>query len=439
MNKELLHNKLIEWYEQNHRILPWRETDDPYKIWISEIILQQTRVAQGMEYYLRLVDRFPDVESLAAAEEDEVLLYWQGLGYYSRARNLHKAAQLMKNHEIFHQAMRLLGDKARGEKDGEEAIRREGEEARGEEIFDALKSMPGVGDYTAGAIASFAFNLPYPALDGNVYRVLARLYDCEIAFDTTEGKKHFRRLAVELLDRERPRLFNSAIMELGALHCVPTAPDCENCPLNTWCKALDNNTVELLPVRKPRPKVRDRYLEYTIYLTPEKTTLIHQRKGNDIWKHLWEFVETTSVDLKNDNIDNLRLAFGVQVAKNDAQVIGRQHPPLSPKSHELLWGPRTLESYGKADRSTEGRKEHPRAPKGDNSTQHYTTLHHSTQPQAISLTHVLSHQKLHARFVIKNVSELPKIPDTLVVSLSDLDNYAFSRLTLKAIEYLAQG
>ena len=422
MNKELLHNKLIEWYEQNHRILPWRETDDPYKIWISEIILQQTRVAQGMEYYLRLVDRFPDVESLAAAEEDEVLLYWQGLGYYSRARNLHKAAQLMKNHEIFHQAMRLLGDKARGE-----------------EIFAALKSMPGVGDYTAGAIASFAFNLPYPALDGNVYRVLARLYDCEIAFDTTEGKKHFRRLAEELLDRERPRLFNSAIMELGALHCVPTAPDCENCPLNTWCKALDNNTVELLPVRKPRPKVRDRYLEYTIYLTPEKTTLIHQRKGNDIWKHLWEFVETTSVDLKNDNIDNLRLAFGVQVAKNDAQVIGRQHPPLSPKSHELLWGPRTLESYGKADRSTEGRKEHPRAPKGDNSTQHYTTLHHSTQPQAISLTHVLSHQKLHARFVIKNVSELPKIPDTLVVSLSDLDNYAFSRLTLKAIEYLAQG
>ena len=391
MNKELLHNKLIEWYEQNHRILPWRETDDPYKIWISEIILQQTRVAQGMEYYLRLVDRFPDVESLAAAEEDEVLLYWQGLGYYSRARNLHKAAQLMKNHEIFHQAMRLLGDKARGEKDGEEAIRREGEEARGEEIFAALKSMPGVGDYTAGAIASFAFNLPYPALDGNVYRVLARLYDCEIAFDTTEGKKHFRRLAEELLDRERPRLFNSAIMELGALHCVPTAPDCENCPLNTWCKALDNNTVELLPVRKPRPKVRDRYLEYTIYLTPEKTTLIHQRKGNDIWKHLWEFVETTSVDLKNDNIDNLRP------------------------------------------------NQHPRAPKGDNSTQHYTTLHHSTQPQAISLTHVLSHQKLHARFVIKNVSELPKIPDTLVVSLSDLDNYAFSRLTLKAIEYLAQG
>ena len=348
MNKELLHNKLIEWYEQNHRILPWRETEDPYKIWISEIILQQTRVAQGMEYYHRLITRFPDIQSLAQSQEDEVLLYWQGLGYYSRARNLHKAAQLMKNHEIFHQAMRLLGDKARGE-----------------EIFAALKNMPGVGDYTAGAIVSFAFNLPYPALDGNVYRVLSRLYDCEIAFDTTQGKKHFRQLAEELLDKERPRLFNSAIMELGALHCVPTAPDCSTCPLNTWCKALTNNTVELLPVRKPRPKVRDRYLEYTIYIARDKTTLIHQRKENDIWKHLWEF-------------------------------------PLEETTKSFL--PSTGTAY--------------------------------LQRSNLSLTHVLSHQKLHARFIIKNVSELPNIPDTLVVSLSDLDNYAFSRLTLNAIEKL---
>ena len=346
MNKELLHNKLIEWYEQNHRILPWRETDDPYKIWISEIILQQTRVAQGMEYYHRLITRFPDIQSLADSEEDEVLLYWQGLGYYSRARHLHKAALLMKNHAIFHQAMRLLGDKARGE-----------------EIFAALRSMPGVGDYTAGAIASFAFDLPYPALDGNVYRVLSRLYDCEIAFDTTQGKKHFRQLAEELLDKERPRLFNSAIMELGALHCVPTAPDCSTCPLNTWCKALANNTVELLPVRKPRPKVRDRYLEYTIYIARDKTTLIHQRKENDIWKHLWEFV---------------------CAERTGEEAIRRKA-------------------------------------KGEN---------------ILELTHVLSHQKLHARFLIKNVSELPEIPDTVVVSLSDLDNYAFSRLTLKAIEKL---
>ena len=350
MNKHLLYKELEEWYEVNHRILPWRETDDPYKIWISEIILQQTRVAQGMEYYHRLITRFPDIQSLADAEEDEVLLYWQGLGYYSRARNLHKAAQLMKNHEIFHQAMRLLGEKARGE-----------------EIFAALKSMPGVGDYTAGAIASFAFDLPYPALDGNVYRVLSRLYDCEIAFDTTEGKKHFRKLAEDLLDREHPRLFNSAIMELGALHCVPTAPDCPSCPLNKWCKALANNTVELLPVRKPRPKVRDRYLEYTIYITPQRTTLIHQRKGNDIWKHLYEFPVQ-----EIHSLEDAHSGYSLEV-----------------KGEKIL-----------------------------------------------ELTHVLSHQKLHARFVIKKVSELPEIPDTLVVNLSDLDNYAFSRLTLNAIEKL---
>jgi A/G-specific adenine glycosylase len=386
MNKDLLYKELEEWYEMNHRILPWRETDDPYKIWISEIILQQTRVAQGMEYYHRLVTRFPDIQSLADAQEDEVLLYWQGLGYYSRARNMHKAAQQMKDHEMF----KLNNDNINNvatESTPSVAKGKTSELLNPEHIFAALRSMPGVGDYTAGAIASFAFDLPYPALDGNVYRVLSRLYDCEIAFDTTQGKKHFRKLAEDLLDREHPRLFNSAIMELGALHCVPTAPDCPICPLNTWCKALANNTVELLPVRKPRPKVRDRYLEYTIYITPERTTLIHQRKGNDIWKHLWEFVETTSVDsVKNDNIDNLR---------------GNQLPAaLQGSASELS---ELLNPY-----------------------------------KVIELTHVLSHQKLHAKFVIKNVSELPEIPDTVVVSLNDLDNYAFSRLTLKAIETLAQ-
>jgi A/G-specific adenine glycosylase len=370
MNKKLLHDKLIDWYEQNHRILPWRETDDPYKIWISEIILQQTRVAQGMEYYHRLITRFPDIQSLADAKEDEVLLYWQGLGYYSRARNLHKAAQLMKNHEIF----KLNNDNINNLRGNQLSAALNGHSSEllsSEQIFAALRSMPGVGDYTAGAIASFAFDLPYPALDGNVYRVLSRLYDCEIAFDTTQGKKHFRQLAEDLLDRERPRLFNSAIMELGALHCVPTAPDCSTCPLNTWCKALDNNTVELLPVRKPRPKVRDRYLEYTIYITPEKTTLIHQRKGNDIWKHLWEF--------PLEEIDRCAV---------DRVAVDR--------------------TKGTVDRYAE----------------------------VLELTHVLSHQKLHARFVIKNVPELPEIPDTLVVHLSDLDNYAFSRLTLNAIEKL---
>lgn len=227
----------------------------------------------------------------------------------------------------------------------------------------ALRSMPGVGDYTAGAIASFAFNLPYPALDGNVYRVLARLYDCEIAFDTTQGKKHFCQLAEELLDASRPRLFNSAIMELGAIHCTPTSPDCHTCPIQTWCQAYAHHTVELLPVRKPRPKLRERYLDYTIYITPEHTTLIHQRKGNDIWKHLWEFV--------------------------CAERTGEEAIRRKAKGEKIL-----------------------------------------------ELTHVLSHQRLHARFTIKIVSELPAIPDTIVVHLSELDNYAFSRLTLKALSSL---
>ena len=349
LNIALLHSELAHWYEINHRILPWRETSDPYKIWISEIILQQTRVVQGMEYYHRFIERFPDIQTLAAAQEDEVLLYWQGLGYYSRARNLHRAAQQMQEHEIFNHRLKSVND-------GEWRI-------NDEDIFAALRSMPGVGEYTAGAIASFAFNLPYPALDGNVYRVLSRLYDCDIAFDTTEGKKHFRQLAIDLLDRKNARIFNSAIMELGALVCLPAKPLCNECPLQTWCKALENNTVELLPVRKPRAKVKDRYLEYTIYISPDKQTLIHQRKGNDIWKHLWEFVCT----------------------------------------------------------------EHT----GDEAIRRRVK-----DEKALELIHVLSHQKLHARFIVKNVSELPKIPDTLVVSLSNLDNYAFSRLTLNAIEKL---
>lgn len=349
LNIALLHSELAHWYEINHRILPWRETSDPYKIWISEIILQQTRVVQGMEYYHRFIERFSDIQTLAAAQEDEVLLYWQGLGYYSRARNLHRAAQQMQEHEIFNHRLKSVND-------GEWRI-------NDKDIFAALRSMPGVGEYTAGAIASFAFNLPYPALDGNVYRVLSRLYDCEIAFDTTQGKKHFRQLAINLLDRKNARIFNSAIMELGALVCLPSSPMCTECPLSRWCKALENNTVELLPVRKPRAKVKDRYLEYTIYISPDKQTLIHQRKGNDIWKHLWEFVCTEHT--------------GDEAIRRRAK-----------------------------------------------------------DEKALELIHVLSHQKLHARFIVKNVSELPKIPDTLVVSLSNLDNYAFSRLTLNAIEKL---
>lgn len=267
MNKTRLYRRLYHWYEQEHRVLPWRETDDPYKIWVSEIILQQTRVAQGLSYYLRFVEQFPDVHALAAASEDEVLHLWQGLGYYTRARNLHRAARYVAEHGG------IVGGT-----DSNPAAR-----------FRQLCAMPGVGDYTAGAIASFAFDLPYPALDGNVYRVLARLYDCDMAFDTTAGKRYFRQLAEELLDTAHPRLFNSAIMEFGALQCVPQTPDCAACPLQDFCEAYAHHTASLLPVRKARTPLRDRYLNYTLYITREGMTLLHKREAQDIWRHLYEF------------------------------------------------------------------------------------------------------------------------------------------------------
>lgn len=271
MNKSALYTALYRWWKENKRELPWRETTDPYRIWLSEVILQQTRVAQGMEYYIRFTNTYPHVGDLAAADEQEVMRLWQGLGYYSRARNLHKAAKMIAG---------------RGELGAENREQGTGSFPR---TWEELRKLPGIGDYTAGAIAAFAYNLPHPALDGNVYRVLSRLYDCEIPFDSTEGKKHFRQLAEELLDRENPRLFDSAIMELGALQCLPSAPDCEHCPLVGHCLAHENGTVELLPVRKARPKVTERKMKYIIYLDREKKTLIRRRDSNDIWRGLWEF------------------------------------------------------------------------------------------------------------------------------------------------------
>lgn len=261
MTPAALHTALHAWYERNKRVLPWRETTDPYCIWLSEIILQQTRVAQGMDYYHRFVARFPDVRSLAEAREDEVLLLWQGLGYYSRARHLHKAAQM-----IVEQGWLPFPD-----------------------TFDRVLALPGVGEYTAGAIMSFAYDQPYPAADGNVYRVLSRLYDEEEPFDTTAGKKRFRELAWQLLDQAHPRLHNSALMEFGALFCTPSGMDCLHCPIGAYCLANKNQTAELLPIRKPRPTLRDRYLTYTVYRTQDGMTLLHQRTEKDIWQHLYEF------------------------------------------------------------------------------------------------------------------------------------------------------
>lgn len=264
MNKNYLYEQLYRWWESNKRELPWRETTDGYHIWLSEIILQQTRVEQGLPYYQRFVAHYPTVVDLANADEQEVMRLWQGLGYYSRARNMHAAAQKIK----------VEGSRTKNSFPT---------------TWEELKELPGVGDYTAGAIASFAYNLPYPALDGNVYRVLSRLYDCDIPFDTTAGKKHFRALAEELLDTDHPRLFNSAIMEFGALYCAPQKPDCDACPIASCCLGHQHGTAELLPIRKPRPKVMERKMNYIIWLDKDGNTLIRKRTEQDIWRGLWEF------------------------------------------------------------------------------------------------------------------------------------------------------
>lgn len=246
---------LLDWYADNKRDLPWRGTTDPYRIWISEIILQQTRVVQGYEYFLRFIRRFPDVRTLASASEDEVLKYWQGLGYYSRARNLHAAAKSMNG--------------------------------KFPESYQEVRALKGVGDYTAAAICSIAYNMPYAVVDGNVYRVLSRYCGIDVPIDSTEGKKLFAALADEMLDKSRPAAYNQAIMDFGAIQCTPQSPNCMFCPLADSCSALSKGQVMQLPVKQHRTKTSNRYFNY-IYVRMGAYTFIHKRSGNDIWKNLYE-------------------------------------------------------------------------------------------------------------------------------------------------------
>lgn len=247
---------LQEWYAVNKRDLPWRHTQDPYLIWISEIILQQTRVAQGYDYFVRFVRRFPDVKALASASEEEVLKYWQGLGYYSRARNLHAAARSMK------------GVKFPG-------------------TYEEVRALKGVGDYTAAAICSLAYGMPYAVVDGNVYRVLARYFGIDAPIDSGKGKKLFARLADEMLDKKRPAEYNQAIMDFGALQCVPRDPACNVCPLAESCAARAEGKVAQLPVKQHKTQTVNRYFNY-LYVRMGEDILLHKRTGDDIWKNLYE-------------------------------------------------------------------------------------------------------------------------------------------------------
>ncbi len=258
---------LKRWYKITHRPLPWRETSNPYLIWLSEIILQQTRVEQGTPYYNRFVEAFPTVTDLAQASENEVIKLWQGLGYYSRARNLHTAAKMVR-------------DQFEGVFPAD---------------YDEIKSLKGVGDYTAAAIASFAFNLPHAVVDGNVYRFLSRYYGIDTQIDSSQGKKFFQELATSILDKKDPGLHNQAIMEFGALQCKPAKPDCENCIFKLECKAFINDQVHLFPVKGKKLKSRIRYFNYLI-IKDKGAIFMKKRLSGDIWQHLYDFplIETST-------------------------------------------------------------------------------------------------------------------------------------------------
>ncbi|MGC4041275.1 MAG: A/G-specific adenine glycosylase [Flavobacterium sp.] len=252
---------LIQWYLQNKRDLPWRNTTDPYAIWLSEIMLQQTRVAQGLPYFLRFTAAFPTVFDLAKADEEQVLKLWQGLGYYSRARNLHATAK--------HIAFELDGVFPKS--------------------YSALLKLKGIGEYTAAAIASFSYNEAVPVVDGNVFRVLSRYFDIETDIASAGAKKEFAQLAAALIPEGKANVFNQAIMEFGALQCVPKNPDCASCIFNGSCLALQKKKVGQLPVKLKKLKVTSRYFNYLVFSDDSGNTIIRKRTEKGIWHNLYEF------------------------------------------------------------------------------------------------------------------------------------------------------
>jgi len=328
------------------RDLPWRNTRDPYLIWLSEVILQQTQVSQGLAYYLRFSEKYPTVQHLAQANEEQVLKLWQGLGYYSRARNMHAAAkQIVREHSgVF------------------------------PDEYESIRNLPGVGDYTAAAIASFAYRQAHAVVDGNVYRVLARVFGISTAIDSTAGKKQFRQLAESVLDRRRPDIHNQAIMEFGALYCRPASPDCENCIFNEKCVAHLKGLVNTLPVKAKKQKVRDRFFNYVVPVDNKGNVAISRREKKDIWQGLYEFrLLETAEPCPQENFVKL---------PELQSVVGKQ----------------------------------------------YEVLHISKEYR-----HILSHQNLHTRFyVIRHKNKVHSKDHT--IPLNKLTNYAFPRLIEKFLE-----
>ncbi|PRX56613.1 A/G-specific adenine glycosylase [Flagellimonas meridianipacifica] len=300
--------KVLNWYKEHKRELPWRSTRDPYKIWLSEIILQQTRVVQGTPYYFKFIEAFPTVQDLAAAPEEKVLKLWQGLGYYSRARNLHATAKMV---------VKDFGGEFPNS-------------------YEGLKQLKGVGDYTASAIASICFDIPEPVVDGNVYRVLSRYFGVELPINSTKGTKYFKELAREVMDTKNIRDYNQGIMEFGAIQCAPKKPYCLLCPLNDGCAALNENRVKSLPVKLGKTKLKHRYFNYLVLVDANQNTLIEQRKGKGIWQNLYQFplVETGSIADHDTMVKELQQKpYGKNL---ESLVLFNEEPIVHKLSHQHL-------------------------------------------------------------------------------------------------------
>jgi A/G-specific adenine glycosylase len=271
-NLKFFSKTLLRWNQyENTRQMPWKGESNPFRVWISEIILQQTRVQQGLDYYNRFIKAFPDIKSLATADEKEVYKLWEGLGYYSRCKNLMISAK-----QIYYE--------------------RNGEFPRNYEEIIALK---GIGSYTAAAIASFAFNLPYAVLDGNVFRLLSRFFGIEIPVNTTEGKKYYGKLAQSLLDKKNPGIYNQALMDFGAVVCKPAAPLCLECPFQKKCIAFQQKKVSVLPVNTKKLTLKNRFFNYLL-VHYKSTFYVHKRTDKDIWENLYEFILLETDEMLNE-------------------------------------------------------------------------------------------------------------------------------------------
>ena len=342
--------EILAWYEIHGRDLPWRKTTDPYKIWLSEIILQQTRIKQGLSYYHNFTEKYPDVSSLARAPEEEVLKCWQGLGYYTRARNLHHTARIIANDQ----------------------------QCTFPDNYKDLLNLKGIGEYTAAAIASIAFDEPRAVVDGNVIRVLSRIFGIKKSFDKPEGKKIFISKANDLISKKEPGKFNQAIMDFGSIYCVPANPDCNHCIFKNDCYAFRNDQVDKLPVRSPKIKIRKRYFHYLVFNwnDPEQKTLLKKRNERDIWMNLYDF-------------------------------------PLIETENTMKW--KDLITHPEFKKLTKG-------------------LVFNLRQSSPLYKHQLTHQQIHARFFMLDITALPNRKNYHKTKKSDISKYPVSRMIEKFLQ-----